>query len=136
MAILLRDWGLHSACMLPLATSHRGFGSCLLASTRPDLYDEKEVEFLSFVASEIALALEDCLTLHSSQRLQKRLALLLDLTNRFVSNLDLQDVLREASAGVRRVLECDGVGVSLRISRRRSNASLCTGFSQPQGCPA
>jgi formate hydrogenlyase transcriptional activator len=38
---------------------------------------------------------------------------LLDLTNRVVSNLNLREVLREISAQVRRVMQCDGTGVAL-----------------------
>jgi formate hydrogenlyase transcriptional activator len=41
------------------------------------------------------------------------LELLLDLTNRVVSNLNLRDVLREVSANIRRVMQCDGVGIDL-----------------------
>jgi formate hydrogenlyase transcriptional activator len=48
-------------------------------------------------------------------RLQDRLDLLLTLTNRMVSSLDLRDVMRELTASVRRVLECDVVGVTLPI---------------------
>ncbi len=39
--------------------------------------------------------------------------MLLDLTNRVVSNLNLRDVLREISASIRRVMQCDGVGIDL-----------------------
>jgi transcriptional regulator with GAF, ATPase, and Fis domain len=43
----------------------------------------------------------------------ERLELVLDLTNRVVSNLDLRDLLRTVSASVRRVMKCDAVGVAL-----------------------
>jgi formate hydrogenlyase transcriptional activator len=46
-------------------------------------------------------------------RLQDRLDLLLTLTNRMVSSLDLRDVMREMTASVRRILDCDAVGVTL-----------------------
>ena len=49
----------------------------------------------------------------ASQRTQERLELLLDLTNRVVSSLNLRDVLREISANIRRVMQCDGVGIDL-----------------------
>ena len=35
------------------------------------------------------------------------------LTNSVVSNLDLRDVLREISANIRRVMQCEGVGIDL-----------------------
>jgi formate hydrogenlyase transcriptional activator len=43
----------------------------------------------------------------------QRLNLLLDLTNRVVSKLDLRELLREVSASIRGVMQCDGVGVTL-----------------------
>jgi formate hydrogenlyase transcriptional activator len=49
----------------------------------------------------------------ASKRAQERLELLLDLTHRVVSNLSLRDVPREISANIRRVMQCDGVGIDL-----------------------
>ena len=65
------------------------------------------------MADQIALAMDDAINFRAVQRAQERLELLLDLTNRVVSNLDLRDVLREISANIRRVMECDGVGIDL-----------------------
>ena len=42
-----------------------------------------------------------------------RLKLLLDLNNSMVSKLELRDLLRVISASVRRVMQCDSVGVNL-----------------------
>ncbi len=42
-----------------------------------------------------------------------RLKLLLDLNNSIVSNLELRDLLRDISASVRRLMQCDSVGVNL-----------------------
>ena len=47
------------------------------------------------------------------QHEKDRLKLLLDLNNSIVSNLELRDLLRFISAGVRRVMQCDAVGVNL-----------------------
>jgi formate hydrogenlyase transcriptional activator len=57
--------------------------------------------------------MDDAINFREAQRARDRLALLLDLTNRVVSKLSLRDVLREISASIRRVLECDGVGINL-----------------------
>ncbi len=57
--------------------------------------------------------MDDAFNFQASQRAQERLELLLDLTNRVVSNLNLRDVLREISANIRRVMQCDGVGIDL-----------------------
>src|SRR5713226_149520 len=109
----LREYGIQSVCALPLSTAHRRLGSLLIASERPNAYSEDEVRFLSLVVDQIALATDDALNFEASQRAQNRLELLLRLTNRVVSNLELRDLLREISANIRNVMQCDGVGVTL-----------------------
>jgi formate hydrogenlyase transcriptional activator len=105
--------GLQSMCAFPLATAHRRLGSLLLGSIHPNAYSPEEVRFCALVADQIALATDDAINFHASQKAQERLELLLDLTNRVVSNLNLRDVLREISVEVRRVMHCDGVGIDL-----------------------
>src|SRR5258708_21309126 len=102
----LNELGLRSLCALPLSTAHSRLGSLVFASRIADAYSPEEVRFLSLVAGQIALAMDDALNF---QRLKR----LLDLTNRVVSKLDLRELLREISASVRRVMECDGAGVTL-----------------------
>src|SRR5580692_3844977 len=109
----LRKNGLQSACALPLSTAHRRLGSLVIASRKPDAYAEDEVEFLTLVADQMALAMDDAINFQASRRAQERLELLLDLTNRVVSTLDLRDLLRVISANLRRVMDSDGVGIQL-----------------------
>jgi len=110
---LLRQAGLQSICAFPLSTAHRRLGSLVIASVHRNAYSDEEVRFCSLVAGQIALAMDDAFNFQASQRAQERLELLLDLTNRVVSNLNLRDVLREVSANIRRVMQCDGVGIDL-----------------------
>src|SRR5579859_140002 len=110
---LMRQAGLQSICAFPLSTAHRRLGSLMIASVRRDAYSQEELRFCSLVADQIALAMDDAFNFQASQRAQERLELLLDLTNRVVSNLNLRDVLREVSANIRRVMQCDGVGIDL-----------------------
>jgi len=42
-----------------------------------------------------------------------RLQLLLDLTSRITSNLELQELLRAISANIRNGMQCEGVGIYL-----------------------
>ena len=113
MTEVLRGYGVGSICALPLSTAHRRLGSLMVASNTPFAYSQEEVRFLSLVASQIALAMDDALNFQASKRAHERLELLLELTNSVVSNLDLRDVLRAVSASIRRVMQCDGVGVCL-----------------------
>ncbi len=109
----LRRNGLQSACALPLSTAHRRLGSLVIASQKLDAYSDDEVEFLGLVASQIALAMDDAVNFQASRRAQERLELLLDLTNRLVSTLDLRDLLRVIAANLRGVMQSDGVGIQL-----------------------
>src|SRR5256886_8679256 len=49
----------------------------------------------------------------SLERQNERLQLLLNLTSRITSNLDLREVLRAISANFREVMRCDGAGIWL-----------------------
>ncbi len=67
------------------------------------------------VVSHMAIALESALTpdpaeIYRRQLAQERdrLSLLLDITNRIASNLDLHELLRAISAALRQVMQCDG----------------------------
>jgi formate hydrogenlyase transcriptional activator len=109
----MRKAGLRSLCAVPLTTAHRRLGSLIIASVQPGAYTPEEVRFFSLVADQIALATDDAINFANSQRAQERLQLLLDLTNRVASHLNLREVLREISAQIREVMQCDGVGIGL-----------------------
>ncbi|MGA2113813.1 MAG: GAF domain-containing protein [Bryobacteraceae bacterium] len=109
----VRECGLRSLCVVPLTTAHRRLGSLALGSRAPYAYSEEEVRFVSLVAAQIALAMDDGMNSDALRRAQERLGLLLALTNRIVSNLDLRVVLREIAASIRRVMQCEGVSVVL-----------------------
>jgi formate hydrogenlyase transcriptional activator len=98
--------GLRSLCAVPLSTAHRKLGSLVFASHIDDAYSHQDQQFLSVVANQIAVALDDA-------RAQARLRLLLDITNRIVTKLELRDLLGEIVASVRHFVQCDSVGVAL-----------------------
>jgi formate hydrogenlyase transcriptional activator len=120
MISFLQERGFQSVCVLPLTTVHRRIGSVGVASKRADAYSDEEVRFLTLVAGQVALAIDDALNFEASrvaqtalQHKNERLKLLLDLNNTLVSNLQLNDLLRALSSSIRSVLQCDGVGVAL-----------------------
>src|SRR5580704_9144498 len=109
----MQQAGLRSALAFPLTTAHRRLGSLVIASVHRDAWFPEDVRFCTLVVNQIALAMDDAINFQASRRAQERLELLLDLTNRVVSKLNLRDVLREISANIRRVMQCDGVAISL-----------------------
>src|SRR5580692_3172919 len=102
----LSKLGLRSLCALPLSTAHQKLGSLVFASHLDDAYSNEDQQFLSVVANQIAVAMDDA-------RAQARLRLLLDITNRIVTKLELRDLLREITASIRQFMQYDSVGVAL-----------------------
>jgi formate hydrogenlyase transcriptional activator len=104
----------------PLNYRPQQSGSAHFASKAPDNYTAEEVHFLSVVAEQIALAFDNALHFDAAQASQQqlrkkseRVGLLLELTNHVVSNLDFRDLLRAVVTGTRRVMGCDGAGITL-----------------------
>src|ERR1700682_2660555 len=64
---------------------------------------------------------------------EDRLQLLLDVTNQVVSNLQLRDLLRAISASVRRVMQCDLVGVFLPDSVEDRLQTFVLDFPESKG---
>src|SRR6266850_5265221 len=85
---ILKTYGVHCVCTLPLTTAHNKVGTLAFGSKAPDVYTAEEVHFLSVVAEQIALAFDNALHFDASQASQQQLAkknerlgLLLELTN-------------------------------------------------------
>ena len=116
---LLRKIGIRSVCALPLSTAHRQLGSLIFTSHQEGAYSGEDQRFLSLIANQIAVAMDDALNFQISRRTQEQLKLLLELTNRVVTKLDLPDLLQEICASVRQVMQCDGVGLALPDSKTR-----------------
>jgi len=117
---ILKKHGIRSVCTLPLTTAHSKVGALTFASKTADIYSAEEVHFLSVVAEQIALAFDNALHFAAAQasqeqlrRKSERVGLLLELTNHVVSNLDFRDLLRAVVTGTRRVMGCDGAGITL-----------------------
>ncbi|HZD96180.1 MAG TPA: sigma 54-interacting transcriptional regulator, partial [Candidatus Sulfotelmatobacter sp.] len=109
----LNQLGIISTCSLPLARGVRRLGVLSLGSMSAGAYPEEEMRFLQLVADQLALVLDAALNFHSSERLQDRLKLILDLTNQVVSNLELSELLHAISASERQVMACDAAAVML-----------------------
>jgi formate hydrogenlyase transcriptional activator len=140
LVAFLREKGFHSVCALPLTTVHRRIGVFAVASKLPEAYSQEEVRFLTLVAGQMALAVDDALNFQSSQCAQnalrhkhERLRLLLEVNNAIVSNLELREVLRAVSASLRPVMQCDGVGITLPDRDRKQLRLYALDFPKSKG---
>jgi formate hydrogenlyase transcriptional activator len=106
-------------CRLPLRTPNGSLGVLSVAGLRPHDYSAEEMRFLTLAADQVAMAVASTLHLERSRRTQSelemqnaRLKFLADLTNG-IANLELDDLLREMTAGARRVFRSDFAMVGL-----------------------
>jgi formate hydrogenlyase transcriptional activator len=116
----LAEDGIRSLCAFPLTCAQQRIGCFLIGSKQPESYSDDEVLFLSLIADMIASAVAGAMNLEALKKTQAdlqgekdRLQMLLELNNQVVSNLELKTLLRAVSASVRRVMQCDAVGVHL-----------------------
>jgi formate hydrogenlyase transcriptional activator len=112
-----KEWakkiGLGSGLRVPLTTPHRRLGVFGINRDTVNPFSEEEISFLGLIGRVVAFALDDGLNLRRAQHQNDQLQLLLDLTNRITSNLELRDLLRAIAANIRDVIRADAVTVTL-----------------------
>jgi hypothetical protein len=96
-----------SAYLFPVSTSHKKSGVLAVTKSQGEEFLLDDVELLRSMASHIAVALECALAKDRAEHYQRELAgerdrlrLVLEITNH-VTKLDINDVLRSASASIR-----------------------------------
>jgi formate hydrogenlyase transcriptional activator len=105
---------LGSSIRVPLITPHRRLGVFGIIRDLVDPFSEEEIGFLGLIGCVVAFALDDGLNLRHAQHQSDQLQLLLNLTNRITSTLELRDLLRAVAANIREVIHAEGVTVSLQ----------------------
>ena len=73
VAEMLKNRGVRSVCALPLTTAHRRLGGLAVGSIEADAYSREEVSFLSLVANQVALAVDDALIFDALQHAKEDL---------------------------------------------------------------
>lgn len=108
MAVHLRGSQIRNFCALPVSTTRKRLGA-LVIITNSSALDKKDVALMSCVASQLALALDSALEFESAGEYHRelvherdRLKLLLEINNHVVSQLEINDFFRAASASLRR----------------------------------
>ena len=97
VAGMLKNRGVRSVCALPLTTVHRRLGGLAIGSTKTDAYSSEEVKFLSLVANQVALAVDDALNFDASQDAkealrasEQSLRLIVDVIPQFIAIIDAE----------------------------------------------
>lgn len=94
---IAREYGIKSLSLLPLVTANRQVGALCLGSGQPRAYDSAELEFLSTLAGQAALAVDNTLKDEEVRWKQKR----------------AQGSLQASEEGWRRVFENSAIGIAL-----------------------
>jgi formate hydrogenlyase transcriptional activator len=132
-----REWakniGLGSGLRVPLTTLHRRLGVFGINRDTVNPFSEEEISFLELIGRVVAFALDDGLNFRRAQHQNDQLQLLLDLTNRITSNLELRDLLRAIAANVREVIRADGVTVVLPDAASEKFRVLAMDFPHGKG---
>jgi formate hydrogenlyase transcriptional activator len=116
----LLNRGVQSFCSIPLLAHQRMMGALNVGRRQDNGFTPDEVELLSQVADQIAIAVENALNYEQAQKAQRELArardrsnLLLEINNAVVSHLGLRDVFASITLSLRRVMKADVVSLAL-----------------------
>lgn len=137
---LLRAEGVQSGCSLPLLSHERALGVLTLMSLRDENFGEADAEFLTQIAGQIAIAVENSLNFERARAAEKELAskvehlrLMLKVTTVVVSQLDLRELLLAISSSIREIMGADTSGVALFDDESQQLRAFATDF--PAGHP-
>src|SRR6201982_251241 len=133
----LKEWAkktaLGSGLRVPLTTPHRRLGVFGINRDTVNPFSEEEISFLHLIGRVVAFALDDGLNLRRAQHQNDQLQLLLNLTNRITSNLELRDLLRAIAANIREVIHAEGVTVSLQDAASEKFRVFAVDFPHGKG---
>jgi formate hydrogenlyase transcriptional activator len=107
----------HSAYIFPVSTSGKKLGALAFGIAQGDEFSPDDVELMTSVSSHVAVALESAIATDAAERYQRQLAqerdrlqLLLEINNQVVTQLDVNELFRSASASIRRYFANDFTG--------------------------
>jgi formate hydrogenlyase transcriptional activator len=117
--------GFKSSCHVPLIVQDRALGTLDVISGRENAFSEADVELLTQVGNQIAIAVENALNFERARQAERqaaeerdRSALLLDINNAVIWHLDLKELVQAVSASLREILPHDAAGIALYDAER------------------
>jgi formate hydrogenlyase transcriptional activator len=134
------EGGRKSACLAPLISHGRKLGILGIGSSQEDRFTEADLELLTQIADQVAIAVENSVNFERAREAERELALKLDhlrlmlrINNTVVSQLDLRELLDAISVSIRDAMGCDTVGVGLYNQESKKLIAFSTQF--PPGHP-
>jgi formate hydrogenlyase transcriptional activator len=128
----------HSAYVFPISISGKKLGTLTFATAQRGQFSPDDVELMISVSSHVAVALESAVATDAAQLYQRQLAherdrlrLLLEINNQVVTQLDINELFRSASASIRKYFANDFTGFWL--IDKQSNRLECAVLDFPGG---
>jgi formate hydrogenlyase transcriptional activator len=110
---LARAKGFRSFRVVPLNTCGRTLGAIGISRRQAGEFSDEDVRCLDHTAELIALVLENAVMANALNREKFRLETLLNVNTALISSVDMQEVLPEVSALIRRILNQDFTYIAL-----------------------
>jgi formate hydrogenlyase transcriptional activator len=127
-----------SAHIFPVSISGKKLGALTFAAAQKEQFSPEDLELMISVASHVAVALESAVATDAAQLYQRQLAherdrlrLLLEINNQVVTQLDINELFRSASASIRKYFANDFTGFWL--IDKQSNQLECAVLDFPCG---
>jgi formate hydrogenlyase transcriptional activator len=124
-ASLSQKIGAESFCVLPLTTNVRRIGAMGFGSSRQGAFDRSEVEYLTLVANQVAVAVDNVLHAESARATQARLSderdrlrLLIEVSEAIASHRNLDDLFHDLAERLPRVVSFDYINLLLHDPTR------------------
>ena len=109
----VRSGGFRSFRVVPLTTDRQRLGALAVLRRTPGAFSYEDTHYLEHAAQLISLVLENTLMADALKCEKRRLEKLLEVGTVLVSNLDLQNLLREISASIRQIVRHDYTHLAL-----------------------
>jgi formate hydrogenlyase transcriptional activator len=128
----------HSAYIFPISVSGKKLGALIFGIAQGEKFSPDDVELMTSVSSHVGVALESAIATDAAETYQRQLArerdrlrLLLEINNQVVTQLDVNDLFRSASASIRKYFVNDFTGFWL--IDKQSNQLECAILDFPGG---
>jgi formate hydrogenlyase transcriptional activator len=107
------EHGLRAMCFIPMVWGERAVGVLNLGCRRENAFSESDVELLTHIAGQVAIAFQNSLNFQRATKAQERTQTLLDATTAITTTFDLRELLRITSSCLRRYFNHDVTGLAL-----------------------
>jgi formate hydrogenlyase transcriptional activator len=107
------EHGLRAMCFIPMIWGERAVGVLNLGCRREDAFSEPDVELLTHIAGQIAIAFQNSLNFRRATKATERTQTMLEASKAIATNLEFRDLLRTTSSCLRRYFNHDVTGLAL-----------------------